>query len=122
MKFRYRLFSALILSIALPSVSFSTAAHKNLGPADDIVRLSEKWWGLSLEKFPSVVGLSYGDYSQGEHPSRKGVKVIMPFAKKVEGKWAPKELPPLEFDFTDAKGLVEISGFYPGKQNDVVAA
>jgi len=119
LKLHYRFFSALMISLSLFSVSFSTAGYEHVGLADDIVKLSEKWWGLSFEKFPSIAGLNYGDYSQGDHPSRKGIKVIMP--KKIEGKWAPKELPPLEFDFTDDKGLIEITGFYPGTQSDVMA-
>jgi hypothetical protein len=53
---------------------------------------------------------------------RHGHNVIAPFAKKTENKWTPKELPLLAFIFTDEKGLVEITGFYKGKQTEVVAA
>jgi hypothetical protein len=117
-----RLVLALVVVIGsvIPFHS-NSGISTTLAMSKDIVKLSEEWWGVSIGRFPAISGLTYGDYSEGDHPTRRGYKVILPFAKRIENKWLPKELRPFEFDFTDEKGLVEISGFYKGKQEEVVA-
>jgi hypothetical protein len=90
------------------------------GVAVDVVRAAGSWWGVTLADFPKVAGLKAGDYQQGEKPLNKDVTVIVPIARRTQGRWVPEDLPPFSFEFTEGRGLVEIGGFTKGKDNDAV--
>jgi len=83
---------------------------------NDLVRLAKGWWGLSPDEFIAKSGLAPGEYSRGPHPADPNTTVVFPLVDK----WEPPQLPPLEFDFLDGKGLVKISGFF--RQNEGQAA
>jgi hypothetical protein len=87
----------------------------------DLVKLSGGWWGMSIQEFPKKAGLQPDEYRVMDHPSRSDVKVLM-LSAKVIAKLEPAELPPLEFDFTTAAGLYEISGFIKGTPQEALTA
>lgn len=103
--------------MALPPPSYGGQTD----PGNDLIRLSQTWWGVSFEDFPKVAGLQPGDYSVGDHPVENGVHVIVTNNSALS-RWEPRELPPLSFSFTAEEGLREIDGFYKGSQSEVLAS
>ena len=104
----------LILALSL-SISTNVLAQ---GVSDDLVMLSNGWWGTSIQEFPEKAGLKPGDYSSGDHPSEKDVRVIVVNARAA-AKWEPKELPARYFYFRPATGLYDISEFIRGTPEEV---
>lgn len=90
-------------------------------PSNDLVTLSQGWWGTSIDDFPKKAGLQSGEYSIADHPSRPGVRVIL-VSSRAAARWEPKELPAFELDFTTSAGLHEIDGYYRGTQDEVLAS
>ena len=88
---------------------------------NDLVRLSANWWGLTYDKFPSVVGMKPLDYQLTDNPlstkEDKG-KVVLPTHDFCSKNWTPEELEPLAFLFRGDEGLVEIKAFLPEKKGD----
>lgn len=113
--------SHLLAQFATAAAISLTLAFSALAADNDLVRLSQNWWGVSIEEFPKKAGLQPGDYSVGDHPSRKGIKVIV-INPKAAARWEPKEIPAFEFDFTPEGGLQEIGGFIKGTQKEALAA
>jgi len=113
--------TAIGLCAVLGSAALADSSERPSGPTNDLIRLSQSWWGTPIEEFPKKAGLQPGEYSVSDHPSRSGVKVVV-VTPQAAARWEPKELPAFEFDFSPAVGLQEISGFYKGTQKDVLAA
>lgn len=118
----YSEFPGLKILIVLALVGLMSCEAGTSNDHRDLVTLSEGWWGTPIDEFAKRAGLAHGEYSQGDHPVRQGVKVIVPISKKIAGKWEPQELPPLAFEFTSENGLEEINGFCcsRGKQAEIV--
>jgi hypothetical protein len=115
--------SAQYNSPAPPTVVIKGPTHKisDIPWKNDLVKLSANWWGLSYEKFPSVVGMKAQDYSSGDSPGsaqEKKEKVVMPTHDFCLKNWTPEELEPLAFVFRGDEGLVEIKAFLPEEKGD----
>lgn len=87
-----------------------TQPHKSRRISDitgenDLVKLSSKWWGQSLDQFPSFVGLTSADYAVTDSPGSRGDKVILPNPEISAAKWSPSELKVFNFTFAASSGL-----------------
>jgi len=112
---------AIILFLLVSPVALAEQPkpHKLSTTTNRIVTLSQGWWGVHIEDFPTVVGLQPGEYYMGDNPGDKSTKIIIIRSKRFKNTWRPREIPPFSFVFSPTDGLIEISGFYKGKQDQV---
>ena len=110
-----RVLTLATIFIASLAISINAMAQ---GASNDLVILSNGWWGTSIDDFLKKAGLKPGEYSAGDHPSEKGVKVII-VNMQAAAKWEPKELPAHFFYFRATTGLYDISEFIKGTPEEV---
>jgi len=88
-------------------------------PANDIVRLSESWWGTSIDDFPIKAGLRPGEYSITDNPTKAREKIIM-ISIGAASRFEPSELPAYALYFNYDNLLYEISWFIKGTIEEVL--
>lgn len=109
----------LFLLVSPVALAGQPKPHKLSTTTNYIVALSQGWWGVRIEDFPTVVGLQPGEYQMTDNPVDKSTKIIIIRSKRFENTWRPREIPPFSFEFSPTDGLIEISGFYKGTQDQV---
>jgi len=102
----------------------ATAARPQPSEAsNDIIVLSQSWWGVQVADFPHVAGLNPGEFTQIDDadPNQPNVTAIIPKGGVSNG-WMPKELQIFSISFEGKSGLQAIRGTTSGTESEVRGA
>jgi hypothetical protein len=98
------------LSVLIIFAAFSKAVAGAALPNDshDLVALSQRTWGSSINDFPARANLQPGEFRQGDDPVPGSHDKVITVQV---AKWTPAELPPFASSFRRIMGCTKYQVF-----------